>query len=130
MHQKILLLSLIVAFNFSFSQTKTELEMLIKDVGLTTNSIYITSSKSYQTIASYGSKVLPKLFEHFDNKTPSNTWFNCKKEVLTLGELAVLIAHQIAPIPKALYLKTTSLYSYVPSAILTYELEQNPDYFF
>ncbi|WP_430909597.1 hypothetical protein [Maribacter sp. 2-571] len=71
-----------------------------------TGTFYMTSQT--QKIIAYGESALPILVNLFTNNDASNNRFRCERSFLTKGEIAIIIADLIEPIP---YTKVTGALS-------------------
>ncbi len=98
----ILFLTLLLNLNFSFSQTKSEIDSLLIGIVETKNSKGISKTEQAEKIISFGEKSLPILAEFFTDSTQTKVKSECHGRNLNKGEIAIIIADQIDRIPYAL----------------------------
>jgi hypothetical protein len=95
------LIILFFTFNFGFSQTKTEMNLLLNEIAETKDSKEITKTEQGRKLIEYGWKLLPILAEFFTDQTETNVKSECIERNLTKGEIAIIIADQIEMMPYA-----------------------------
>ncbi len=115
----ILIQTLILSFNLSFSQTKTEIDSLLEVIGKTKQSKFIVETSETKQIMTYKETVLSILADFFTDSTLVNTNSICNNRILTKGELALIIADRIEPMP---YFTLTG----IQNCLLTF-CENNPN---
>ena len=96
-----ILFTVLLHFNSSFSQTKSEIELLLNEIAKIENSTQIIKTEQTQEILAYGEKSLPMLAELFTDSALTTITSECNNRVLTYGELAIIIADSIKRTPYA-----------------------------
>ena len=98
----LILLTILLNLNLSFSQTESEIDSLLNVISKTENSIGIVKTKQAEKIMAFGEKSLPILAEFFTDFTLTEIKSECHNRNLTKGELAIIIADRIEGMPFAL----------------------------
>ncbi|WP_405568950.1 hypothetical protein [Winogradskyella sp. Asnod2-B02-A] len=98
----LILLTILLNLNLSFSQTESEIDSLLNGISKTENSIGIIKTKQAEKIMAFGEKSLPILAEFFTDSTLTKIKSECHNRNLTKGELAIIIADRIKGMPFAL----------------------------
>jgi len=93
--KKLHLLIIILSFNLGFSQTKSEISLLLNEISETENSIYITNTRQASKIIDYGDKSLAILTDYFTDTTLTKVKSECQKRFLTKGDIAIILADTI-----------------------------------
>lgn len=115
----ILIQALILSFNLSFAQSKTEIDSLLEVIGKTKQSKFIAGTSETKQIMTYKETVLPILADFFTDSTLVNTNSICNNRFLTKGELAIIITDRIESMP---YFTLTG----IDNCLLTF-CENNPN---
>ena len=97
----LIILSLLLNLNLSFSQTKSEVEYLLDGITKTENSKEIIKTEQAKKIITYGVKTLPILAEFFTDSTLTKVKSDCHKRNLTKGEIAIIMADNVDRMPYA-----------------------------
>jgi len=97
-----LLLIILLSFNFGFSQTKSEINLLLNTISKTENSINLINLKESQIILDYEDRVLLILSGFYLDSTLTNVKSTCHNRNLTKGEIAIILADHIKQMPYAL----------------------------
>jgi hypothetical protein len=98
----LILLTILLNLNLSFSQTDSEINSLLNGISKTENSIGIVKTKQAEKIMAFGEKSLPILAEFFTDSTLTEIKSECHNRNITKGELAIIIADRIKGMPFAL----------------------------
>jgi hypothetical protein len=98
----LILLTILLNLNLSFSQTDSEINSLLNGISKTENSIGIIKTKQAEKIMAFGEKSLPILAEFFTDSTLTEIKSECHNRNITKGELAIIIADRIKGMPFAL----------------------------
>ena len=98
----LILLTILLNLNLSFSQTNSEINSLLNEISKTENSIGIVKTKQTEKIMAFGEKSLPILAELFTDSTLTEIKSECHNRNITKGELAIIIADRIKGMPFAL----------------------------
>jgi hypothetical protein len=98
----LILLTILLNLNLSFSQTESEIDSLLNGISKTENSIGIVKTTQAEKIMAFGEKSLPILAEFFTDSTLTEIKSDCNNRNLTKGELSIIIADQIKGMPFAL----------------------------
>ncbi|WP_179320722.1 hypothetical protein [Winogradskyella helgolandensis] len=98
----LILLTILLNLNLSFSQTESEIDSLLNEISKTENSIGIIKTKQAEKIMAFGEKSLPILAEYFTDSTLTKIKSECHNRNITKGELAIIIADRIKGMPFAL----------------------------
>lgn len=80
------------------SEIKESLSLISKEI---TNSDDIESCKSGERLINSGTEILPSLSHHFLDSTQTTVFSKINDRTLTIGEIAIIIAGEIKPIPIA-----------------------------
>ncbi|TVZ55827.1 hypothetical protein OD91_1095 [Lutibacter sp. Hel_I_33_5] len=84
----------------SYSQTNEKIEHLLDEILLIDgNYNNIIESKQANELISYGEKILPKLTFFFTSLEISKLSYKCYNYNFTKGEISIMIAERIEPIP-------------------------------
>ncbi len=78
------------------SEITRSLLMISREI---TNSEEIKSCSSGVKLINSGTEILPSLSRHFLDSTQTNVFSKINKRTLTIGEIAIVIANEIRPIP-------------------------------
>ena len=89
----------ILTINFSFSQSKSDVENLLNGISKTENSKEIKNTKQAEKLIEYGWRILPTLAEFFTDQTLTNVESECHERILNKGEIAIIIADRIEGMP-------------------------------
>ena len=106
--KKLQLISIFLVFisNFSFSQTKSEIDYLLDEIGKIDDSKTISNTKSGIKLIEYGREILPTLTKFFSDQNLTNVNSECNQQKLKKGEIAIIIADRIEGMP---YYKLTQI---------------------
>ncbi|WNJ17418.1 hypothetical protein [Pontibacter sp. G13] len=97
--KSLLILPLLLSCLSAHAQTK--IDFLLLAVGETANSKDLTRDEIAGQIMAYGDSILPILAARFADTTQVKTYSDCQGRRLTLGEIAMILADAIEPIPYA-----------------------------
>ncbi|WP_422103995.1 hypothetical protein [Winogradskyella sp.] len=97
-----LFLILLLNFNLSLSQTKSEIDALLNGISKTENSKHIIKTEQAEKIMVFGEKALPTLADFFSDLNLTTVESDCHERHLTKGEIAIIMADQISRMPYAL----------------------------
>jgi hypothetical protein len=81
----------------SSAQTQCDIDALL--AGLSGQSENITKDSSFIKLIDKGKDLLPTLSIHFTNNTKSKVYSKCTGRLLTLGELAIILADHVEGMP-------------------------------
>lgn len=102
MTKYLIVASLILLFgNPVFSQSKVQIDGLLSKVCLTKDSKDIIKCKSAKKLIAYGNNLLPLLTKFFKDTTQTEIKSDCQGRFLNRGEVAIIIADHIEPMPYA-----------------------------
>jgi len=104
--KKLLLTILIFTFNFGFSQTKTEIDLLLNEIAKTKVSKEIAKTEPGKKLINYSLKILPALTEFFTDTAETNVKSECIERNLNKGEIAIIVADRIESMP---YFRVTGI---------------------
>jgi len=114
-----IILTLLLNFNFAFSQTKSDIDSLLTEIVETQNSKEIIKTEQAEKIISYGENTLLTLSEFFTDQTLTRIKSDCQERNLTKGEIAIILADRIKSMP---YFRLTK----IQNCTLTF-CENNPN---
>ncbi|WP_417237463.1 hypothetical protein [Bizionia paragorgiae] len=95
----IILLTILLNLNLSFSQTESEIDSLLNGISETENSKEITKTEEAKKIIAFGKNSLITLAEFFTDSTLIKVKSECQERNLTKGEIAIIMADQIEFMP-------------------------------
>ncbi len=98
----LILLTVLLNLNLSFTQTESEIGLLLNGISQTENSKEITKTEQAKKIIAFGENSLKTLAEFFTDSTLTKIKSECQELNLTKGELAIIIADRIERMPYAL----------------------------
>ena len=87
--------------NLSFSQSKSEVKILLDGISESKNSKEITKTKQAKKLIKYGWRIIPTLTEFFTDQTPTNVKSECNNRILNKGEVSIILADRIEGMPYA-----------------------------
>ncbi|MBU3012187.1 hypothetical protein KO506_12290 [Polaribacter vadi] len=96
---RLIIIISILNLNFGFSQTKSEIDLLLNGISETENSKEITKTKQAKKIIAFGENSLKILSEFFTDSSLTKIKSECQKRNLTKGELAIIVADRIENMP-------------------------------
>ncbi|MGH1383757.1 hypothetical protein [Kordia sp.] len=97
--KELLLLTLLLNFTFSISQTKTEIDSLLNRITKTENSKEIIDNVDAKRVIAYGERSLMILANFFVDTTLTKVKSECNDGYLTKGEIAIILADRIERMP-------------------------------
>ncbi|MEH1009579.1 hypothetical protein VDP25_17720 [Winogradskyella sp. ECml5-4] len=95
----LLLLTILLNLNLSFSQTESEIDLLLNGISETENSKEITKTEQAKKIIAFGENSLKTLADFFTDSTLTKVKSECQERNLTKGEIAIIIADRIEGMP-------------------------------
>ncbi|MCH3883414.1 hypothetical protein [Tenacibaculum aquimarinum] len=95
----LILLTILLNLNLSFSQTESEIDLLLNGISETENSKEITKTEQAKKIIAFGENSLKTLAEFFTDSTLTKVKSECQERNLTKGEIAIIIADRIEGMP-------------------------------
>ncbi len=95
----LILLTILLNLNWSFSQTKSEIDSLLNGIAETENSKGITKTEQAKKIIAFGENSLKTLAEFFTDSTLTIIKSDCQERNLTKGEIAIIMADRIEGMP-------------------------------
>ncbi|AUC80755.1 hypothetical protein [Lacinutrix sp. Bg11-31] len=95
----LILLTILLNLNLSFSQTESEIDLLLNGISKTENSKEITKTEQSKKIIAFGENSLKTLAEFFTDSTLTKVKSECQERNLTKGEIAIIIADRIEGMP-------------------------------
>lgn len=98
---RLVFLVIFLFLNIGFSQTKSEISILLDGISKTHNSKDIEKSNHAKKIMNFGWQILPMLSEFFTDRTPTNINSDCIGRYLNKGEIAIILADRIEGMPYA-----------------------------
>ena len=90
---------LLLNFNLVFSQTESEIDSLLNMIAETENSKEIIKTNQAEKIKAFGENSLIILAEFFTDTTLTKVKSECNNRNLTKGEIAIILADRIEPMP-------------------------------
>lgn len=97
----IVIIILLVNMNNSFAQTISKVDSLLQEIGTIKDSKNIIKTNQAIQIMVFKDSALPVLAELFTDTTPTQIHSECQDRTLTKGEIAVILADRILPMPFA-----------------------------
>ena len=101
---KKILLTLIIGIlisSFGFSQSKSDIKILLDGISKIEDSKEITQTEQAEKLIKYGWRILPTLAELFTDQTSTNIKSECHDRILNTGEIAIIMADRIEGMPYA-----------------------------
>ncbi|APQ18754.1 hypothetical protein [Maribacter hydrothermalis] len=95
----LILLTILLNLNLSFSQTESEIDLLLNGISETENSKEIIKTEQAKKIIAFGENSLKTLAEFFTDSTLTKVKSECQERNLTKGEIAIIIADRIERMP-------------------------------
>ena len=95
----LILLTILLNLNLSFSQTESEIDLLLNGISETENSKEIIKTEQAKKIIAFGENSLKTLAEFFTDSTLTKVKSECQERNLTKGEIAIIIADRIEGMP-------------------------------
>ena len=95
----LILLTILLNLNLSFSQTESEIDLLLNGISETENSKEITKTEQAKKIIAFGENSLKTLAEFFTDSTLTKVKSECQERNLTKGEIAIIMADRIEGMP-------------------------------
>ncbi|MBX2828233.1 MAG: hypothetical protein KTR22_08725 [Flavobacteriaceae bacterium] len=121
MKKKVLIsIAVLLAINWGYSQTKSEIEILLNEIATIENSKNIVSTDQAQWIIGFGENSLSILSYFFADTSLTNIYSECEERNLTKGEISIILADHIKRMP---YFTLTG----IQNCLLTY-CESNPNF--
>ena len=117
---KLILIISILNFNLGFTQTKSDINLLLNGIAETEDSKGIIKTEQAEKIIYFGEKALPILANIFTNSTLTKIKSECQERNLTKGEVAIILADKIEMMP---YAKLTG----IQNCLLTF-CKDNPNF--
>ncbi|WP_440880416.1 hypothetical protein [Tenacibaculum sp. C7A-26P2] len=90
---------LLLNLNSGFSQTESEIDSLLIGIAETENSKEIIKTVQAEKIKAFGENSLIILAEYFTDTTLTKIKSECHNRNLTKGEIAIIMADRIEPMP-------------------------------
>jgi len=96
---RLIIIISILNLNFGFSQTRSEIDLLLNGISETRNSKEITKTRQAKKIIAFGENSLKTLSHFFTDSSLTKIKSECQKRNLTKGEIAIIVADKIERMP-------------------------------